>query len=278
MNPPLAWVTGAGGFIGHHLLQLAPQCAPRWHPRPLTRSELDLTWAADVEVLFQRERPGLILHCAAMSRSPACQDRPDLARQINVEVAAHLAHLAAGIPFVFMSSDLVFDGGRGRYTEVDAPHPLSVYGATKFEAERRVLENPRHLVVRTSLNLGQSPSGDRGVNEDMCRAWKAGRVLRLFTDEYRCPIPVEATARAIWELIAQGASGLFHVAGADRLSRWEIGRIVASRHPELEARMEPASIRDFAGAPRPADTSLNCSKVQARLSFRLPGLRQWIPG
>lgn len=274
---PLAWITGATGLIGHHLIRAAPQFAPHWSLRPLSRADLELTDFQAVESLFTAEKPSLILHCAALTRSPLCQQNPSLAQSLNVDVTALLARLAAGIPFLFFSSDLVFDGRRGFYLETDAPNPLSVYGQTKRAAEECVLSNPAHTVLRTSLNAGRSPTGNRSLTETMTRAWEHGETLRLFTDEFRSPIPVEATARAAWELVQHHATGLYHVAGTERLSRWEIGQIVAAAHPNLNCRMQPASIRDYPGAPRPADTTLDCTKVQASLSFRLPSFREWKP-
>ena len=73
-----------------------------------------------------------------------------------------------------------------------------------------------------------------------------------------------------------GQGGLYHIAGTERLSRLEIGRLLAARHPELEARIEAGSLRGYSGAPRPPDTSLNCAKVQKLLSLPLPGLTNWL--
>jgi len=226
--------------------------------------------------MFREQNPQLVVHCAALSRSQACQENPALARKLNLEVTACLAELAADVPFILFSSDLVFDGRTGSYDESAQPNPLSVYAETKIAAERSVLANPRHTVVRISLNGGASPTGDRGFNEEMRRAWQAGRILRLFTEEFRCPMPAAATARAIWELAAQNRPGLYHLAGRDRLSRWQIGQLIAARWPQLNPRIEPCSRTDYTGPARPADTSLDCAKIQRLLSFPLPGLGEWL--
>ncbi|HVV72341.1 MAG TPA: SDR family oxidoreductase [Verrucomicrobiae bacterium] len=268
-----AWITGAGGLIGSYLVKTAPNS---YHPVALTRESFDLADFSRVRREFQSAQPGLLIHCAALSRSPACQADPARARKQNVEVTAHLAELASDIPFVFFSSDLVFDGRAGNYDELSAVNPLSVYAETKVQAERIVLANPRHMVVRTSLNCGISPTADRGFDEQLKCAWQRGQVLRLFQDEFRCPISAEATSRAVWELVSQSATGLFHVAGAERLSRWEIGQLVAAGCPELDCRMEPALLKEYQGAPRAPDTSLNCAKAQAKLSFPLPRLSEWL--
>lgn len=276
MKQQLVWITGAGGLIGNYLVSTAPQFAPAWTVRGLTHAALDLLDFKAVEQAFRAEPPQLIIHCAALSQSPACQKNPQLARQLNVEVTAFLAEVAAEIPFVFYSTDLVFDGLKGNYVESDPVNPLSVYAETKVAAEKIVLANPRHLVIRTSLNGGTSPSGDRGFNEQLRLAFQKGETLKLFTDEFRCPIPAVETARATWELIAAQASGLFHVAGGERLSRWQIGNLIADRWSQLHPNMTAESLASYQGAPRSPDTSLNSAKAQKFLSFKLPGLSQWL--
>lgn len=270
------WITGAGGLIGSYLVRTAPLLVPEATAVALTRQRLDLTDAPAVRAAFRRDHPLLLIHCAALSRSPACEANPALARRLNVEMTALLAELAADVPFFLLSSDLVFDGRSGNYDETALLNPLSVYAKTKAEAEQIVLANPKHTVIRTSLNGGTSPTGDRGFNEQMRRAWLAGQTLKLFTDEYRSPIPAEATARAIWELAARNHPGLYHVAGSERLSRWQIGQLLASRWPQLQPCIEPGSLKEYQGAPRAPDTSLNCAKAQKLLSFPLPGLTAWL--
>jgi dTDP-4-dehydrorhamnose reductase len=273
---PAVWITGAGGLIGSYLVRAAAQFAPQWCARGLTRDQLELTDYAAVDALFRRERPAVVIHCAALSRTPTCQQKPALARQLNVDVTAHLAGLAADIPFVFFSTDLVFDGRQGHYVETDPAQPLTVYGETKLAAERIVLANPKHTVIRTSLTGGTSPTGDRGFNEEVRRTWQAGQTPVFFIDEFRCPIPAEVTARAVWTLVGQNPGGLYHLVGRERMSRAQIGQLLARRWPQLNPRCALSSLHDYKGPPRAPDTSLNCAKVQARLPFRLPGLTEWL--
>ena len=273
---PVAWITGAGGLIGNYLVQTALEFAPTRCVHGLTRAQLDLLDFSAWRRAIREERPELIIHCAAMCKSPDCQAQPELARRINVEATARLAELAADIPFVFFSSDLVFDGRKGNYIETDPVGPLSVYAETKVAAERIVLANPLHTVIRTSLNGGTSPPGDRGFNEQIRLAWQSSHTLKLFTDESRCPIPAVVTAQATWELVNKNQAGLFHVAGGERLSRLQIGQLIAARWPQLNPKFEAAVTKDYPGAPRPADSSLNCAKAQKLLSFPLPGLTEWL--
>lgn len=276
-NKPLAWITGANGLIGNYLIQTAPRFAPRWRVRALTRADCDLLDFAAVEREFAKDMPRLVIHCAAITVVSDVQKNPELARRVNVEAAKVLAELAAEILFVFFSTDLIFDGCKGNYSETDEPNPLHVYGETKLAAEKLVLKNPRHLVVRTSINGGTSPSGNRAFNEQLrCSLEQAGQGMKLFTDEFRCPIPAVETARAVWELAQNNCAGSYHVAGAEKLSRLQIGELLVKRWPEVTAKIESGLAKDFPGPPRALDTSLDISKVQKVLSAPLPGLSEWL--
>ncbi len=273
---PVAWITGANGLIGQYLVRSADRWGSQWEVRGITRADADLTDFVQVEALWQRIQPDLVIHCAALSRTGACEQDPLLARRVNVEATRQLAGLAKHIPFVLLSSDQVFDGSKRHYVESDQVHPLNVYGRTKAEAEQVVLQNPVHSVLRIALTAGTSPTRDRSFVEDMVRAAAKGTALTLFTDEFRCPIPAGALARALWEFAACPRPGLYHLGGCERLSRWEIGELLARWYPELRPYIRPGSVADYQGPPRPPDLSMCSDKIQALLSFRLPGFRQWV--
>jgi dTDP-4-dehydrorhamnose reductase len=276
------WVTGAGGLIGGECVRVGNELKgpTAGVATGLCRADLDLTDFDAVERRFSQERPSAVIHCAAMSKSPACQRDPGAARLNNVEVTRHLVSVAAGVPFVFFSTDLVFDGRKGLYGESDAVNPLSVYAETKVEAEEIVRRHPRHTIVRTSLNFGATPAGTGAFNEEMLAAWKAGRTLDLFVDEYRSPIAAFETARFVWALLLWGHHGVFHVAGGERLSRFEIGLRIADwarrRAPGLATPMRPGSLRDYSGAPRSPDTSLNCAKIEKAIGATMPVFSTWL--
>jgi dTDP-4-dehydrorhamnose reductase len=268
----LAWITGAGGLIGSHLVRHAPS---EWKVHALTRAEIDLTNSSAARTAFARERPQLIIHCAALSKTLECEQNPERARTNNVEVTRVLVGLAANIPLIFFSTDLVFDGAKGNYSEGDAPNPITVYAETKLVAEEIVLANPKHTVIRTSLNAGRTSNGT-AFNEQWRAIWQRGEALNLFTDEFRSPLPAEITARAVWELVAANRPDLYHLAGGERLSRYDIGRLLAAQEPQLNARIEPGSIQNYTGMKRSPDTSLDCGKVQQLLSFPLPKFSEWL--
>jgi dTDP-4-dehydrorhamnose reductase len=273
-----AIITGAAGSIGQYVVRSASRWAPNWEVHGLTRADLDLTDFNAVEQTWQSIKPAAVIHCAALSRTKECEQDPQLAHRVNVEATAHLAHLSKEIPFIFLSSGEVFDGQQGWYREEDEVNPINVYGKTKLQAERLVLQNPSHTVVRIVLTAATSQNGDRSFVEDMCRAAKSRNNVTLYADEYRCPLPAGAIARALWELTSQLVSGLYHLGGRERLSRWEMGQALLPWYPELQGHLVQGSARSHPGAPRPADLSLSCEKIQAHLSFPIPGFRSWLEG
>ena len=273
----IAWITGANGLIGNYLVQTAPRYAPRWRVRALTRADFDLLDFAAVEREFQKDRPQLVIHCAAITTVGEAQKNPALAWRVNFEAAKFIAELAAEIPLVFFSTDLIFDGQKGNYAETATANPLHIYGETKLAAERRVLENPRHLVVRTSINGGVSAAGNRAFNEQLRRSLQETEPgMTLFTDEFRSPIPAVETARAVWELTAKNCTGIYHIAGAEKLSRWEIGERLLQRWRENRQKISPGLTVDFSGPVRARDTSLDVSKAQEILSQPLPKFSEWL--
>jgi dTDP-4-dehydrorhamnose reductase len=143
-SQPLVWITGARGLIGNYLVQTSLKVALPWRIRALTRADLDLTDTASVHREFKKDSPKLVIHCAALAHTPSCEKNPALAHKLNVEITTVLTKLAADIPLIFFSTDLVFDGRQGHYDESAETNPLTVYAKTKIEAERIVLANPKH--------------------------------------------------------------------------------------------------------------------------------------
>jgi dTDP-4-dehydrorhamnose reductase len=275
---PRVIITGAAGLIGQYFVRNAPRWAPGWEVHGLTRADLDLTDHPAVERAWQSIKPDAVIHCAALSRTKDCEQQPQLAQRINVEATTHLARLSKDIPFIFLSSGEVFDGAGSWYQEPDRADPINIYGKNKLEAERYVLQNPGHTAVRIVLTAGTSQHGNRSFVEDIRQAVKNGGNVTLYDDEFRCPLPAGVIVRAMWELLDRKQPGLYHLGGRERLSRWEIGQALLPWYPELRGRLLQGSSRDHQGAPRPADLSLNCDKLQRLLSFQIPGFGSWLNG
>ncbi len=195
----LAWITGAGGLIGSHIVRSAP---PEWEACALTRQNLNSLISPRSEKRLSATNRSSSFTAPRSAKLWCANATPKQARLNNIEVTRALTELAADIPLFFFSTDLVFDGAKGNYTEADAPNPLTVYAETKVGGgAESCCANPRHTVIRTSLNAGRTSNGT-AFNEQWRAAWQRGESLSLFVDEFRSPIAAEVTARAVWELAA----------------------------------------------------------------------------
>lgn len=153
---------------------------------------------------------------------------------------------------------------------------MNVYGRTKVTAEEGLRGHPGALVIRTSLNYGHSSTGDRAFNEEVVRSWRTKRSVKMLVDEFRCPIPVEETARGTWDLVEGRRTGIVHLAGSERLSRWQIAQAIADHYSHLDPQIEPVSLKDFVGPPRAPDVSLDCTRVTQWLGRSLPAFTAWL--
>ena len=215
---------------------------------------LDLAAPSAVREVVERERPSAVFYCAYDKSNPAIT--------VDAAVAAARAAVAGGARFVLFSSDMVFDGQTGGYSEQSPSSPISPYGRMKAEAEALVrAEHAGALVIRTSLLVGESGITLRPTYE--CESLVRGQSVTLYRDEWRSPTHVDDVARASWELCSLEVSGVFHVAGPERLTRVELGRIVCDLF-----HFDPALIREAdRPASRPRDTSLDSRRAASLLGW-----------
>jgi dTDP-4-dehydrorhamnose reductase len=150
---------------------------------------------------------------------------------------------------------------------------VTPYGAAKAAAETAVKGiTPDAVIARTSLIIGDGGSKHERLVHALASGAAAGV---LYTDEVRCPVHVTDLASALLELAASGRAGVQHVAGADAVSRYELGALIAGRDG-LDLTALPAGPRAAAGGPGPSDVRLDCAKTQARLTTRLRGARDFL--
>lgn len=189
----------------------------------------------------------------------------------SVRVALAAAQL--GCRLVHVSSDAVFSGARVHYDETCLPDPLTPYGAAKAAAETAVrLLVPSAVVARTSLIIGDGGSVHERLVHDLAAGVRDGG---LFTDDVRCPVHVVDLAAALWELAVSDASGVFHLAGTDALSRHELGALIA-RRDGLDATALPTGRRADGPVPGPLDVRLDSSATQRLVRTRLRGAREFL--
>ncbi len=275
-------ITGASGYVGEHLAsRLVRQgytVVGLGHAKPVAvpsaqRLRLDLQDARAVKQCLDQVQPAAVFHCAAQTDAGFCEKNPDTARGQIVAATTHLidavAHTAPQTPLIALSTDLVFDGRHAPYGEPDTPHPLSVYGRLKLEAEAVVHTLPRGMVVRTALVYGPPATHKASFLGWMIDRLTQKQPLILFEDEVRTPIFVcDLCDTLIW-LAQHGQPGLWHAGGPQRLSRVQMGHLLCDAFGFDPGLIAPKRLADSAyPAPRPADVSLDCTKLWAQLPIQ----------
>jgi dTDP-4-dehydrorhamnose reductase len=232
-------------------------------------------WVRSVAAL----RPRVVIHAAALTDVDFCQRQPALALEVNRDGTRRLAEAADPWceRFIYCSTDLVFDGGKGFYRETDTPRPLMVYGESKLAGERelRARLGARALIVRLALLYGLSPSGRENFCQHLVREGRAGRPVPLSTDQFRTPLYIDDAARGLEMLVtASDPPACLHLAGPERLSRHEMGLIAARVFGFDPALASPRRLSEaVASAPRPADVSLDITLARS-LGFSPRGVAQ----
>lgn len=267
-------VTGASGKLGAHvvskLVQQGRQVAA-WSGRTAGKIAgvdlvpVDLADLDQVRRVFAEISPSQVIHCAALSAISDCYRQPQLAERVNHHATALLAELSSRL--VYTSTDLVFDGRDAPYGEEDEARPLSVYGKTKYAGELACLSNSNTIVARVSLLYGKTiPVGSSqptGFFEQQLEKLRNGNGFNLFEDEFRTALALDDAASGLIQLLDCGETGLFHLAGEQRLSRFEMGALLADQlgvAPELVTPVAQKSV-SFP-EPRPADVSLSCERAK----------------
>jgi len=285
---PRVLVTGASGLLGGALVATAPPAVEvvaqtrrlRLPPRLAAlavEEPLDLRDASALRTALDRHRPDAVIHTAARTIPFDCEAHPADAHADNVTATGHLVTecAARGLRLLHCSTDLVFDGTAAPYAEDAGRHPISEYGRSKAAAEDLVAACPRALVARLPLLYGTSPAGNRSVDESLAAAIGRGESPTLFDDEFRTPLHVRQASALLWELLAGETTGTIHVAGRDRVSRWELGCILAERIGLPRERLRRSSLREFRGTPpRCPDVSLDVGKLTRILGRPAPTLAE----
>jgi dTDP-4-dehydrorhamnose reductase len=208
------------------------------------------------------------IYCiAGMTNVEGCEDAPEVAGFVNCRGPATLATVAArrNIPFVYFSTEYVFDGIAGPYLEEDATNPLSVYGKTKWQGELAVLAAcPHALILRTTVVYGHD-FGQKNFVYSLMRSLSAGRTMRVPEDQISTPTYNRDLAFATIALTERRASGIFHACGPERMNRLEFARGVAdflSLDAGLLQGMPTTAMAQK--APRPLNAGLSTEKLRSQ--------------
>jgi dTDP-4-dehydrorhamnose reductase len=262
-------ITGGSGTLGSAIarhLRHKHQLGLFYHRHPfcLPGCEafvVDFLACGRIAGALEEYNPDVVVNTAGIVSVEACHAHPDLAAAVNTGAVEEILAWCQDRQrrLVHISTDLVFDGARGNYCEDDIPKPLSSYGRTKLAADEmllRGLEAGAEVAILRSALLYGSPGPFSGTFLDWMLA-PHDRIC-LFTDEYRSPLYLADAVQAVDVAVEHEGKGLYHLAGPERISRYNFGLLAAKIFSIPSERYEPASIDEYAGPePRPRDVSLN---------------------
>ncbi|MDX6696401.1 MAG: dTDP-4-dehydrorhamnose reductase [Blastocatellia bacterium] len=267
-------VTGAGGMLGRavvlHCRAAADEVFAHDH------RSLDITEAASINAVFERERPAAVINCAAWTDVDGCEQDPERARAANARGPELLAVACrqSGAQLITISTDYVFDGAKqGFYTQRDDPQPISVYGKAKLEGERLAQAAcARTSIVRSGWIFGP---GGRNYLSRVIELAQGGQTLKAIGDAYGTPTYAVHLAARLRELVALDLPGIYHIvndgAGA---SFEEFTRAALAAAGDLTTKVESVAMDSLRRpAPRPRNSRLRCLLSEALNLQPLPDWR-----
>lgn len=233
---------------------------------------LDIADFDQTRAVLEAFRPDAVIHTAAMTQVDDCETQRELCWSLNVDAVANLAKLSSELNFhlVHVSTDFIFDGTKPMYTEEDAAKPLSFYGESKWEGEKRVMEMAHsYSILRTVLVYGRVADMSRSNIVLWAHgALKKGQSMRVVGDQFRTPTLAEDLAKGCWLAADQRAQGIYNIAGKDYMSVIELVRRVAAFYQlSDEAVQEVDSSTLDQPAKRPPITGLDISKAARELGY-----------
>ena len=275
-------VTGASGLLGANFLQIAQRQQQKtigvYHKHPIqlpnvTLLQADLTSGQTTRELLATYRPTCIVHCAALTNVDHCQTHPKDAYQVNVEMTYNLAVAAqkVGAHFVYISTDSVFGGQTGNYTETDETAPCNVYAQTKLEGERVAqAETPECLIIRTNI-YGWNWQKKMSLAEWILSRLEANQIIPGFKDVTFAPIFVNQLSLIILDMVKQDLRGIYHVCGSETVSKYQFAHCLAKVFEKDDALVRPTAVDSSQlTAPRPRHTALCTDKVTRALNKHMP--------
>jgi dTDP-4-dehydrorhamnose reductase len=277
-------VTGANGFIGHYIISALLQkgydvvatgkgeCRLPFKQDNFSYMAMDFTDPYAVHDVFEKVQPAIVIHAGAMGKPDECELEQWQSYLVNVEGTVNVLMNAAEQKsfFIYLSTDFVFDGEKGMYTEEDEAKPVNFYGKTKLEAEEAVKEyEVEWAIVRTVLVYGKPLSGRSNILSIVKDKLEKGEMYNVVDDQVRTPTYVEDLAAGIVAIVDKRATGIYHLAGEEILTPYQMACAAADflgLNKQLINRVTSATFSQ--PAKRPPKTGFVIEKAKAVLAFQ----------
>jgi dTDP-4-dehydrorhamnose reductase len=269
-------VTGASGLLGSKIVEIAKNdytVIPLHKTKPLHSNslKLDITSTAEVLNLFHKLKPYAVIHAASETNVDKCETQKEHAWKINVEGTRNVAAACkAGAKLIYISTDYVFDGKKGNYTEDDTPNPINYYAVTKLEGEKQVVQNCKNFaILRTSVLYGWHPFKQNFATWVITQL-EQNKEITVVEDHYNTPTLADNLAEMAIEAIQKDLQGVYHACGSERISRYEFARQIAKAFGLNQNPIKPIKMEQLTAwiAKRPKDSSLNIDKIRNQLKTK----------
>ncbi len=279
-------ITGANGLLGQHLIKLlrdttthdiiATGRGPSRLPFPASDRynyySLEITNGMEVALFIKVHQPAIIIHTAAITQADECESDPVACWDTNVTASRFLISAAESIRsrFIYISTDFVFDGLNGPYSETDVPGPINYYGSSKLAAEKSVMESDlKWCIIRTVLVYGNILVGNRNnIVSWVQNNLEAGKKIQVVGDQWRTPTYVEDLAKGILLAVEKNATGVFNISGPEMLSPYDMAMATAHYLVLNKTLIEKVDASLFTQpAKRPLKTGFIIDKAKRELGF-----------
>lgn len=277
-------ITGANGFLGYYLaeqllskgfLVIATgkgECRlPFFKNQNFEYHSMDFTDPYSVHDVFEKVKPEVIIQAGAMSKPDECELNQMQAYLVNVEGTIQLLINAEEISsyFIYISTDFVFDGEKGMYSETDKPNPVNYYGRTKLEAEESVQEYEHGwAIIRTVLVYGKNYSGHNNILSTIKQKLENKENYNIVDDQFRTPTYVEDLARGIVSVVEKRATGIFHISGNEMMTPYDMAIKTADYLGLDKSLLKKVNASTFSQpAKRPLKTGFDISKAKKELNY-----------
>ncbi len=276
-------ITGANGLLGqklcHDFLVSHKVLACDLHPQSfvsqldLYYESLDITSGEKVLSLVLLHRPGIIINAAAYTDVDGCEIHKKHAWIVNVGAVENLAGVCRKhkIKLIHLSTDYVFDGENGPYSEEDHPRPVSFYGETKLESERVIEQSGiDFLIIRTNVLYGSGKNVKENFLLWLLEKLSGGEKIKIVTDQFNNPTLADNLSSCILEMTEKGLIGIYHIGGAEYLSRYDFAVKVADKFNMDQSLISPTQTEFLEQkAPRPHWGGLKIEKARKVLRTKL---------
>jgi len=264
-------ITGASGLLGHKLAELAIDAGHDvtcvYNEHPTTRGngvQVDLRNPGAIRKVLIKSAPDVVVHTASVTDVDLCERRPQLAMEVNGEVTGLIARICDELnsSLVYVSSDYVFDGQRGHYVESDEPNPVNTYGRSKLLGEEKVSNFAgNYCTVRTSVLFGSGRDYRPNLATWLLAQLSSGKSVNVINSQYASPTLNSHLAKMLLEVAERRITGIIHLAGADRLNRYEFAVRLAREFGFDVGLLIPGAQNTINWyAKRPADSSISIEK------------------